>query len=200
MKELMKASARGLAAIAVVPALISFRIRASIMGENRALVGSTQALSLVPGLCGQYVRRAFLARALRGGCASSAVVEFGTLFSQVDACIEEDVYVGPRCHLGHVHLERKVLLAAGVHVPSGPHTHGTAVGVPMHDQPGRLRVVRIGAGSWIGSNAVILADVGCDTVVGAGAVVTRPLPDRVIAAGVPARVVRSRGAVEPVSA
>ena len=33
--------------------------------------------------------------------------------------------------------------------------------------------------------AVVMADVGCDTVVGAGAVVARPLPDRVIAVGVP---------------
>jgi len=29
-------------------------------------------------------------------------------------------------------------------------------------------------------------------VIGAGAVVTRPVPDAVVAAGVPARVVRSR--------
>jgi acetyltransferase-like isoleucine patch superfamily enzyme len=37
-----------------------------------------------------------------------------------------------------------------------------------------------------------MADVGCGTVVGAGAVVVKPLPDEVIAAGVPARVIRSR--------
>jgi acetyltransferase-like isoleucine patch superfamily enzyme len=37
-----------------------------------------------------------------------------------------------------------------------------------------------------------MADVGRDTIVGAGAVVTKPLPDEVIAAGVPARVIRSR--------
>ena len=52
--------------------------------------------------------------------------------------------------------------------------------------------VRIGAGAWVGSGAVVLADVGRDTVVGAGAVVTKPLPDRVLAAGVPARVLRRR--------
>jgi acetyltransferase-like isoleucine patch superfamily enzyme len=45
-------------------------------------------------------------------------------------------------------------------------------------------------GSWIGSNAVVMADVGAGCIVGAGAVVTRPLPPRVLAAGVPARVVR----------
>jgi len=39
---------------------------------------------------------------------------------------------------------------------------------------------------------VVLADVGRDTVVAAGAVVTHPIPDGVIAAGVPARIVRQR--------
>jgi len=167
------------------------------MGANRALIGSSQLLSLVPGLPGQYLRRAFLAHVLEGGCSSSAAIEFGTLFSQVGARIDERVYIGPRCHLGHVHLERDVLLAAGVHVPSGPYTHGTELSEPIQDQPGTLRVVRIGAGSWIGSNAVVLADVGRETIVGAGAVVTHPLPDRVIAAGVPARIVKRRD--EPTS-
>lgn len=190
MREWLKAAARGIATIVVVPQLVSFKVRALITDEDRALVGSSQLLSLVPGLTGQYLRRAFLARVLKGGCANSAAIEFGTLFSQVDCRIDERVYIGPRCHLGHVHLERDVLIAAGVHIPSGPHSHGTDLSAPIHDQPGALRVVRIGAGAWIGSNAVVLADVGRNTIVGAGAVVTRPLPDRVVAAGVPARIVR----------
>jgi acetyltransferase-like isoleucine patch superfamily enzyme len=64
--------------------------------------------------------------------------------------------------------------------------------MPIRDQPGDTRRVRIGAGSWIGSHAVVLADVGRDAIVAAGSVVTRPIPDRVIAAGAPARVVRHR--------
>jgi acetyltransferase-like isoleucine patch superfamily enzyme len=192
MKSLVKSLVRGLATVAVTPQLISFAVRAQIMGKDRALVGSTQALSLVPGLTGQYLRRAFLARVLDGGCAGTALVEFGTLFSQAGARIDDNVYVGPSCHLGLVHLEANVLLAAGVHVPSGPNTHGTDPSMPIRDQPGRLRLVRIGAGSWIGSNAVVMADIGRDTIVAAGAVVTTPLPDRVIAGGVPARVLKAR--------
>jgi acetyltransferase-like isoleucine patch superfamily enzyme len=53
-------------------------------------------------------------------------------------------------------------------------------------------MVTIGAGAWIGTSAIVLADVGKGTVVAAGAVVTKPLPDNVIAAGVPAKVIRSR--------
>ena len=137
MRALLKAIAHEVATAIVVPALISYRIRSAVIGRDRALEGSTQALAIVPGLLGQYLRRAFLARVL-AGCHRSAVIGFGTIFSQADARIDENVYVGPRCHLGLVH-------------------------------------------------------VGRHTIVGAGAVVTRPLPDRVVAAGVPARVVRTRG-------
>jgi acetyltransferase-like isoleucine patch superfamily enzyme len=200
MKGALKAVAHAIATILVAPQLLSFALRSALMGKDRALEGSTQALSLVPGIVGQYLRRAFLARTLEGGCAASATIEFGTIFSQAGARIADRAYVGPRCHLGLVDIEANVLIAAGVHIPSGAQTHGTDASMPIRDQPGRRVRVRIGAGSWIGSNAVVLADVGRDTVVAAGAVVTRPLPDRVIAAGVPARVLRSRDDVGAVLA
>jgi virginiamycin A acetyltransferase len=190
--NLSKRLARALALIAVTPALCSFRVRAAILGRNRALEGSTQLLALVPGLAGQYLRRAFLMRTLEH-CHADATVEFGTIFSDARARIGEHAYVGPRCHLGLVHLGKGVLLAAGVHVPSGARTHGIAdVAAPIREQEGHRAVVRIGAGAWIGSAAVVMADVGEDSVVGAGAVVTRPLPAGVVAAGVPARVIRNR--------
>jgi len=116
-----------------------------------------------------------------------------TIFSKAGTRIEEKVYIGPHCHIGWVHIERDVLIAAGVHIPSGPMTHGTADPAKrIQDQSGLLQQIRIGAGTWIGSGAVIMADVGCDSVIGAGAVVTKPIPDRVLAAGVPARVLRNR--------
>ena len=70
---------------------------------------------------------------------------------------------------------------------------------PIRDQAHHRTRVRIGQGAWIGSAAVVMADVGRNSVVGAGAVVTKPLPDDVVAAGVPARVVRTRTtAADPV--
>ena len=62
----------------------------------------------------------------------------------------------------------------------------------MREQEGARALVRIGEGVWIGSAAVVMADVGSHSIVGAGSVVTRPLPDLIVAAGVPARVIRSR--------
>src|SRR5919198_4808466 len=121
-RETVNTLARGAATIVAAPALISYRVRAAIIGRDRALEGSTQALAWLPGLVGQYVRRAFLMRVL-AGCHHTAVVEFGTIFSRSGARLDENAYVGPRCHLGLVHIERDALLAGGVHVPSGGGRH-----------------------------------------------------------------------------
>ncbi len=192
MRELLKSVCHGLAWVAVTPSVASWWIRARAVGPDRALEASTQAWAIVPGLIGQYLRRAFLARTIRG-CARSATIEFGTLFSSASASIGARAYVGPRCHLGWAVIEDDVLIAAGVHVPSGAHTHGIDdLTIPIRDQKAAKSAVRIGAGSWIGSAAIVMADVGRDTVIAAGAVVTRPIPDRTIAGGVPARILRHR--------
>lgn len=192
MREALKAAAHAVALLAVTPSLISYHVRAKIMGRDRALEGSTQALAIVPGVLGQYMRRAFLSQTLRS-CARSATIEFGTIFSSASASIGERAYVGPRCHLGWAIIERDALIAAGVHVPSGAKTHGIEdPTIPIRDQPTLKTPVRIGEGAWIGSAAIVMADVGRDTVIAAGAVVTRAIPDMTIAGGVPARVLRHR--------
>lgn len=196
LRETVKAAMRGLAAVAVVPALCSFYLRATLVGRDRALLSSTQALGLVPGLPGQYVRRAFLSRVL-AHCASSAAIEWGASFSAVGARIDDHVYIGPNCHIGLVHLERDVLLAPAVQIPSGRLTHGVDdLDVPLRNQGGTPQCIRVGANSWIGGGAIVMADVGAATIVGAGAVVTRALPAGVVAAGVPARVIRERAGAD----
>jgi virginiamycin A acetyltransferase len=199
MREAAKAFARFVADVAAAPAVFSYRLRSLVLGPHRALEGSSQALALMPGIVGQYVRRAFLRRVL-AYCDRTATIEFGAIFSDARARIEARAYVGPRCALGYVHLGRDVLLGPAVCIPSGPGTHGTAsLTEPIREQAGTKQLVRIGDGSWVGSAAVVMADVGRDSVVGAGAVVTHPVPDAVIVGGVPARVLRSRNAARPIA-
>jgi acetyltransferase-like isoleucine patch superfamily enzyme len=65
---------------------------------------------------------------------------------------------------------------------------------PYKYQPlGRIAPVRVGRGCWIGQNVVILpgVEIGEMCIVGANSVVTESLPDRVIAVGAPARVVKT---------
>jgi len=192
MRDLAKACGRLLGLLLVLPRLVWFLASASLLGRDRAFEGAMQGLARCPGLRGVYMRRAFLSCVI-DSCHSSVTVSYGVLMSKSAAVLEENVYVGPNCSLGLVSLGRDVLLADGVRIPSGAHTHNTAdASLPIREQGGSLTRVRIGAGTWIGSGAVVLADVGANCVVGAGSVVTKTVPDNVVAAGVPATVIRSR--------
>ena len=99
--------------------------------------------------------------------------------------------------LGDVSLRRDVLIASHVSIANGKSQHGIdRLDTPIREQPGVWSRVTIGEDSWIGDRAVVLADVGRHCVIGAGSVVTKPVPDYAIAAGVPARVIRFRNAAE----
>ncbi len=64
--------------------------------------------------------------------------------------------------------------------------------LPIGRQSEPEQPVSIGAGSWLGTNAVVLpgVSIGRHVAVGAGSVVTADLPDGVVAAGVPARIIK----------
>src|SRR6187401_2206751 len=102
-RELLKRAARAIAWILVTRSVIAYRIRSRVIGADRALETATEAWAGVPGLRGQYLRRAFLTRTL-AACADSATVGFGVLFSSPSATIGEHAYIGPRCHIGWAHI------------------------------------------------------------------------------------------------
>ncbi|MCP2292385.1 sugar O-acetyltransferase [Nocardia amikacinitolerans] len=88
--------------------------------------------------------------------------------------IGDDVSIGPRCQL-----------LTALH--------------PMTDHEARRQrwesaaPIAIGDNVWFGGGVIVCpgVTVGANTVVGAGSVVTRDLPDAVFAAGNPARVIRT---------
>lgn len=94
-------------------------------------------------------------------------------------------------------IEDDVMFAANVFISDG--LHGYARGdEPYKYQPMfRIAPVRIGRGSWLGQNVVVLPGVtiGELAIVGANSVVTRDIPARSIAVGQPARVIKRWDAV-----
>lgn len=80
----------------------------------------------------------------------------------------------------------------------GPNTLITTVGHPMSPRGRREkkacgRPITIGDDVWIGGNCTILPGVtiGNNVVIGAGAVVTKDIPDNSVAVGIPARVIKT---------
>ena len=88
-------------------------------------------------------------------------------------------------------------ITIGDHVQIGPNVQ---LLTPTHPLDPALRrdgweaagPITVGHNVWLGGGAIVLAGVtiGEDTVVGAGAVVTRDLPSQVVATGSPARVTK----------
>lgn len=89
-------------------------------------------------------------------------------------------------------IEDDVLMGSGVHIYVSNHCFDNP-DISIIDQghyPSEQVIIRKGA--WLGANVVVLpgVEIGANTVVAAGAVVTKSLPAGVVAAGVPAKVIK----------
>ncbi|MGH9478256.1 MAG: acyltransferase [Terriglobales bacterium] len=178
-----KAVIRSLSRLAVLPA-------AAAAGFGRwepAFEFFGQLLSIVPGLPGDYLRAAYLGMTLRE-CPPDVRVCFGTRFTHAAASLGRGVFIGDFCSLGHCQVGARTLIASNVQILSGRHQHGrTPDGTVFGGDAGRFTQVRIGEDCWIGASAIVMADVGARSTVGAGAVVTRPVPSDTVVVGNPAR-------------
>ncbi len=84
-----------------------------------------------------------------------------------------------------------VYCGPGVYITSDNHSYDNP-DEPIGRQWPRSAPVEIGANSWLGVGAIVLpgARIGRNVAVAAGSVVRGTVPDRVLVAGSPARVVR----------
>lgn len=105
---------------------------------------------------------------------------------------------------GGIVIEDEVLIGAGVHFYTNNHAFSDA-SKPIFEQgypePKLANSITLRRGSWIGACAIILpgVEVGENAVVGAGTVVTKSVPSRVVFAGNPGRIIKTLGATRSCS-
>jgi acetyltransferase-like isoleucine patch superfamily enzyme len=93
---------------------------------------------------------------------------------------------------GAIILEDNVMLGSGVHIYVSNHRYdmGNKDILEQGHYPAKTVIVKKGA--WIGAGTIILPGVtiGKNSVIGAGSVVTRDIPHRVLAVGNPTRILK----------
>lgn len=110
----------------------------------------------------------------------------------------ENVHIGPRTFVNYNLTALDVAtITIGADCQIGPGVQLLTPTHPVEPQPRRDKLeaalpIVIGDNVWLGGGVVVCPGVtiGHNTVVGAGAVVTRDLPANVVAVGNPARVMR----------
>jgi acetyltransferase-like isoleucine patch superfamily enzyme len=123
------------------------------------------------------------------------------LFAYSRVRVGQNVYLGLHSKVGLVDIGDGTIISDDVQLLSGAHQHLTEESpdgaysssdinknIQSDLKPERIS---IGRDCWVGTRAIVMADIGDNCIIGAGAVVTRPIPSNSVAVGVPARVIRT---------
>ena len=88
-----------------------------------------------------------------------------------------------------VKIGNNVLFGPNVQIYTATHPIDTELRIALQEY---AKPIEIGDNCWIGGGAIILPGVriGKNSIIGSGAVVTKDIPDNVIAAGNPAKIIK----------
>ena len=199
MRGSLKSVLNMLALVLMAPAAGSCWLQERLFSGNAVFTFWAHVVSQFPGAPGLFLRRAFYRMTL-ASCAENVIIEFGAILNR-RAELEPGAYVGVYALIGWVHIGSNSLIGSRCSIPSGGNQHSfLPSGTWSPTDLSALRRVTIGANTWIGEAAVVMADVGEGCMVAAGAVVSSAVPDGIMVAGNPARFVRKVAAVTEVVA
>lgn len=193
MKNTIKSLLNLFCRLLVIPLALPCKLEEILISKNAETIFHlcSQFMALIPGLPGVFLRRAYYSLTLEK-CSNHCHIGFGSLFSHRNAIVEEHVYIGNYSMVGAAHLGSHCLIGSRVSILSGKALHVLDEnGMWSSFSPERMVRVTLAPNVWIGEGAIVMADIGTGSMVGAGAVVTSNVRSHVIVAGNPARFIRN---------
>lgn len=156
---------------------------------ERIYCGCAEILALFPTSLGNYFRKAFY-WAVCTAISPDAQFNFMSLLAHRENTIRAGVVIGAYTTIGYADIGENVLFGSKISIISGKYQHGKpserASGGDLTEEN---VVLKIGKNTWLGQDAVILANIGENCTVAAGSVVFKDVPDNTTVMGNPARKV-----------
>ena len=159
----------------------------------------SESLSYIPFSFGSKLRYAVYKKVLPQ-IGEDVLLSFGVIIDDPNTRIGNNVWINSNSYIEHAEIGNHVLVAMQAVLLAGGKQHNTdCTDIPIKLQGPSLKrePLRIGDGVWIGANATVMADVGNHAIVGAGSVVTKPVPPFAVVAGNPAKILRMRDSSLP---
>ncbi len=192
LKKIIKFAVYCLIYLLVLPSGLSARLLHLIFKSQVLYHLFAQFYSLFPGIIGTVTRSCYYKQTLSQSYFDLDI-GFGSYISKIETSIGRNVLITGGTSLGNVKVGDRAVIANHVSILSGKYQHNfTDPNKPILSQTNKFEQLNIGEDTFIGDRSVVMADVGSKSIVGAGSIVIKDIPDNVVAAGNPARVLKSR--------
>jgi acetyltransferase-like isoleucine patch superfamily enzyme len=191
IKEFLKSIAVFFGLVIMAPPAATCWLERRFCSGDRVFSSWAQFCALLPGVPGAYLRRSFYCLTLRS-CSRDCHIGFLSLITSRETVIESGVYIGAMAVVGFALLGRGSLIGTRVGILNGGNQHQRLPdGSLTPFAPENMPRTHIGADTWIGEAAIVMADIGARCTVGAGSLVHRIVVDDSVVAGNPARLIRN---------
>lgn len=149
----------------------------------------------LPYSFGAKTLRGIICRGIFKSAGKNINIEHGAFFaSGRDIEIGDNSGLGLNCRVtGPLKIGNDVMMGPDVMIFTQNH-ETNRLDIPMWKQTAPKKAVEIGNDVWIAARVIILPGikVGNGVIIGAGAVVTKDIPDYAVIGGNPARIIKSR--------
>jgi virginiamycin A acetyltransferase len=188
LKRAVKWGVHAVCVVLVLPCILLAALERVLSKGEIVFAFFAQVLAPMPGPPGVFLRAAYY-WATTQHSSWEIHVGFGSLLVHRGVTVRARASMGAYCVIGHADIGEQVMMGSRVSIPSGKNQHlddsGNLSGAALN-----FATVKIGAGTWVGEGAIIMANVGAHCIVSSGSVVIHDATDRVLVAGNPARVIR----------
>ena len=189
MKKIIVFICRAFAFFIVILPAILVKIEKKFTTSERIFQLWVDIFALFPGLPGSIVRSVFYKLVL-SDCSLDVKISAYVSIAHREIYLSPGVIITSYTSVGRCSIGKGTGIGSGCHIISGKKEHNvTSDGVDF-TVPLKGSSIKIGERVWIGDGCIIMADIGDGAIIGAGSVVTKPVPEYCVVAGNPAKVLK----------